>query len=296
MKPRVGIKLNAPVRAIRWAGVREMAAAAEDADFDSLWTEDHHFGPPDGGDAWDAWSVLAALAAVTRQVRLGPIVASTNFHSPLILARKAAAVQEVSGGRLIFGVGAGSSPDEYPKAGLPADHPVSRFIESFEIMRRLFAGERFSFEGIYQRLDDTWLSTRPEHEIEWMVGSIRPRMLEATLPHVHGWNVHWSNRDYWNRPSALRALNERVDEACRRVGRDPHTLWRSAEAYVQVAGAHGLPVTLPETFKPIGGDAAAIAEALSAFGDAGIDLVQVLIDPQTAAAVEQLARAVELVD
>lgn len=291
---KVGVKLNAPIREVRWADIRDMALAAEQAGFDSLWSEDHQFGPRRGGDPWEVWSVLAALAAITRRVRLAPIVASTNFYSPVILARKAAAVQEISGGRLVFGIGAGSLPDEYPMLGLPFDHPVGRFEESIEVMRRLFAGERFSFDGTYVRLSDTWLSTMPEQPIEWMVGSQGPRVLSITLPHVDGWNVHWTDREGWNDAARFAATNELIDERCRALGRDPRTLWRSVEVYVQVDGAHGLPIDTPDDLRPITGDAAAIAQALAAHGDAGADLVQVLIDPQTPAAVEQLARAMEL--
>jgi alkanesulfonate monooxygenase SsuD/methylene tetrahydromethanopterin reductase-like flavin-dependent oxidoreductase (luciferase family) len=293
-KLKVGIKLNAPIIDVRWSGIRDMAMVADAAGFDSLWSEDHQFGPRLGGDPWEVWSVLSALAAITKRVRLGPIVASTNFHSPVVLARKAAAVQEFSSGRLIFGIGAGSAPREYPKLGLPIDHPVSRFEESFGVMRRLFAGERFTFEGTYYRFEDTWLTNIPRQPIEWMVGSLGPRMLGITLPHVQGWNTHWGDAEFWNQPQRLRQLNQWLDERCHEAGRDRATLWRSAEVYVQLDGAHGLPLELPEDFVPVAGDAAAIAESLAAFGEAGADLVQVLVDPQTPAAVEQLARAVEL--
>jgi alkanesulfonate monooxygenase SsuD/methylene tetrahydromethanopterin reductase-like flavin-dependent oxidoreductase (luciferase family) len=289
---KVGIKLNAPIRDVRWDVIRDMALAAESAGFDSLWSEDHQWGPRDGGDPWEVWSVLSALAAITERVDLGPIVASTNFHGPLILARKAAAVQEFSGGRLILGVGAGSGLREYPKAGLPIDHQVSRFEESFEIMRRLFAGERFSYEGRYYRLEDTWLTNIPQQEMRWMVGSLGPRMLGITLPHVDGWNTHWGDDGFWNRPEGFAQHSAMLDERCEAFGRDPRTVWRSAEIYVALSGAHGLPVDLPEQFRPIRGSSDEIAEGLAGFADAGADLVQVLVDPQTPAAVEELAEAV----
>jgi len=290
---KVGIKLNAPIREVRWGAIRDMATAAEEAGFDSLWTEDHQFGPRDGGDPWEAWSVLSALAAVTRRVDLGPIVASTNFHSPVILARKAAAVQEISGGRLIFGIGAGSAPEEYPMVGLPGDHAVSRFEESYAIMRRLFAGERFDYHGEHHTLAETWLSTVPEQPMRWMVGSLRPRMLGVTLPTVDGWNTHWSGPDFENRAEGFRRLNAMIDERCAEVGREPSEVWRSAEVYVAVDGAHGLPLEMPDTFRVIRGSADDIAQELAAFDEAGADLLQILIDPQSSAAVEQLAEAVE---
>jgi alkanesulfonate monooxygenase SsuD/methylene tetrahydromethanopterin reductase-like flavin-dependent oxidoreductase (luciferase family) len=289
---KVGVKLNAPIREVRWSDIRDMALTAEAAGFDSLWTEDHQWGPRRGGDPWEAWSVLSALAAITRRVELGPIVASTNFHAPGILARKAAAVQEISGGRLILGIGAGSAPVEYPMLGLPIDHPVSRFEESFEIMRRLFAGERFAYAGRFHTLAETWLANAPEEPMRWMIGSQGPRMLRLTLPHVEGWNTHWSEPGCWNRPEGFAAHSRAVDERCAEVGVDPTGVWRSVEIYVAVDGAHGLPVDLPDEFIPIRGSADEIAASLAAFDEAGADLVQVLIDPQTPAAVELLAEAV----
>ena len=283
----VGVKVNAPITELRWSRIRDMALAADEAGLDSVWTEDHHFGPPDGGDPWDTWSVLAALAASTERVRVGPIVASLNFSSPLLFARRCAAVQEISGGRLVCGIGAGSLPVEYPKAGLPIDHPVSRFEEAFDVTRRLLAGERFSFDGAYWQLDETWLSTIPEQPVEWMVGSKGPRMLDITLPHVHGWNIHWSSPSFWNDPQNFAELNDRISEECSARQRDPADVWRSAEVYVQFDGAVGLPVDLPDDFPAYRGpdDVSALLSEMSA---AGADLVQVLVDPQTPSAVERL--------
>lgn len=177
--------------------------------------------------------------------------------------------------------------------GLPYEPAVSRFEESYAIMRRLFGGDRFSHDGSFYTLSETWLSTVPEQPMRWMVGSLRPRMLAATLPTVDGWNTHWSADDFQNRAEGFGRLNRMIDERCVEIGREPSEVWRSAEIYIAVDGAHGLPIEMPETFHPIGPSADAVAEELAAFDAAGADLVQVLIDPQTPAAVEQLARAVE---
>jgi alkanesulfonate monooxygenase SsuD/methylene tetrahydromethanopterin reductase-like flavin-dependent oxidoreductase (luciferase family) len=293
---RVGVKVNAPITDIRWSQLRDMARAADQSGLDSVWSEDHQFGPRlfswgrGGGDPWEAWSVLAAIAAVTERVRLGTIVASLNMTGPVMFARKAAAVQEISGGRLVAGIGAGSLAVEYAKIGQPIDHPVSRFEEAFEIIRRLFAGERFSFHGTYHRLEDTWLATVPETPPEWMLGSDGPRMLELALPHVDGWNVHWSQMaEFGNRPQRFAATNRRIDEACEAIGRAPDSLWRSVEVYVQAPGARGLPVTLPEDFPIWGIDE--LSERLDELAALGAHLVQVLIDPQTPDAVEAVASA-----
>lgn len=309
---KVGVKLNAPIGPVRWSTVADMARAAEGGGLDSLWTEDHHFEP--FGGPWDVWSILSALAATTTSVELAPIVASTNYYpSPVILARKAATVHEISGGRLILGLGAGSGGYEYPKLGLPFDHPVSRFEEAFEIIRRLLAGQRFDYHGRFHHLDDTWLSpvhrmrspgydeervqptrwldddweTQPTEplDIPIMAGTLGPRMLQIMLPHAAGWNVHWGDEPFMNQPERLVELHEWLAERCLEAGRDPASIWRSAEIYMQFDEAIGLPVRIPDELQPL----PAATDTLHALEEAGVDHVIVLVDPQTPRAVEQLA-------
>jgi alkanesulfonate monooxygenase SsuD/methylene tetrahydromethanopterin reductase-like flavin-dependent oxidoreductase (luciferase family) len=139
-------------RDVRWPEYAAMAAAAEEVGFDSIWVGDHMLyradDRPERGP-WDAWSVLAALAAVTRRVQLGPLVACTGFHPPGVIARMAAAVDEISGGRFVLGLGCGWNAGEFAAFGIPYDHRVARFEEAFAIVRGLLAGERVTFEGRY---------------------------------------------------------------------------------------------------------------------------------------------------
>lgn len=312
---KVGVKVNAPIGPVRWRDVAAMAVEAEESGLDSLWSEDHHFEP--FGGPWDLWTILAALAAVTSTVSLGSVVASTNFYpSPVILARKAATVHEISGGRLIFGLGAGSAPWEYARLGLPFDHPVSRFEEAFEVIRRLFAGERFDFHGRFHDLEDAWLSPvhrmlSPGHDparfrptrwldeeweseeivpldIPFMAGTLGPRMLRLMLPHVAGWNVHWGDEPFMNRPENLPPLLESIDEHCREAGRDPSTVWRSAEVYMRFPGARGLPMVTPPDLEPL----EPTVDVLAALAEAGVDHAIVLVDPQAPGSVESLASVV----
>src|SRR3990172_3288947 len=130
---KVGVQLREVEGQVRWPELRDMARAAEQAGFDSLWV-----GAPllfrDPGlplrGPWEAWSVLAALAGITERVELGPLVASVSFHNPAMLAKKAAAIDEISGGRLILGLGAGWNEPEYRAFGFPFDHRVERFEET----------------------------------------------------------------------------------------------------------------------------------------------------------------------
>src|SRR5439155_12606610 len=113
---RIGLWLPEVERGVRWSELRDMARTAERVGFDSIRVGDHLLYRDPGQTPkgpWEAWSVLAALAAVTERVQLGPLVASTSFHNPAMLAKKAAAIDEISGGRLILGLGAGWNEPEY---------------------------------------------------------------------------------------------------------------------------------------------------------------------------------------
>src|SRR5512142_1682422 len=171
-----------------------MARAAEECGFDSVWVGDHLLyrgdGRPERGP-WDVWTLLAGLASVTERVAIGPLVACTAFRDPGLLARAAAAVDELSGGRLVVALGAGWNETEFRAFGIPFDRRVARFEEAFEIVRRLLAGERVSFDGRFHRVEDAVLLPPPARRPPLMVGSIGPRMLAATLPHVDAWNCWW---------------------------------------------------------------------------------------------------------
>src|SRR3954466_12766151 len=137
---RVGVQLPEVERRVGWAELISMARTAEAVGFDSLWLGDHLlYDPPDGSTRgpWEVWTSLAALAAVTERVEIGPLVASTSFHPPAMLAKQAATVDAISGGRLILGLGAGWNEREYRAFGFPFDHRVSRFEEAFTIVRGL---------------------------------------------------------------------------------------------------------------------------------------------------------------
>src|SRR5439155_19604751 len=137
---RVGVQLPEVERDVLWPEVRAISLAAEECGFDSVWLGDHLLyrggGRPERAP-WDVWTQLAALAAVTSRVRLGPLVAATAFRAPGMLARATASVDEVSGGRLVLGVGAGWNETEFRAFGIPFDRRVTRFAESFEVVRRL---------------------------------------------------------------------------------------------------------------------------------------------------------------
>jgi alkanesulfonate monooxygenase SsuD/methylene tetrahydromethanopterin reductase-like flavin-dependent oxidoreductase (luciferase family) len=269
-----------------------MARAAEKVGFDSVWVGDHLlYRDIDGRERgpWDAWTLLAALAAGTQRVQLGPLVACTAFHPPGLIARMAAAIAEVSGGRFVIGLGAGWNEEEFRAFGLPYDHRVSRFEESFTIIRRLLAGERVTLEGRYSQAHDAVLLPAPADPPPLLIGSNGPRMLSIALPHVDAWNTWFE--DFGNTPEGFAALNDRISAAAREAGRDPSEIERSACVYIALGDPD--PGRAPEA-PPLEGPVDRIAAGLSAFREAGADEVILVANPVSEQSIRELAAVLVL--
>jgi len=282
---RLGVQLPEVERDVRRDELAAMARAAEEVGFDSIWLGDHLlYRDPERGP-WDCWTGLAWLAGVTERVRLGPLVACTAFHPPGVLARMAATVDELSGGRLVLGLGAGWNEVEFRAFGLPFDHLVSRFEEAFEIVRRLLGCERVTFHGRFHHVDDAVLLPPPARRPTLMVGANRPRMLAITLPHVDVWNT-WFTR-YGNTVDGFAKHNAEVDAAAERAGRDPTEVERSACVFVSVDGRVGARRN-DERLRPVPVDE--LPAHLRALEEAGADEAILVLDPIT----EQSIRALPL--
>jgi alkanesulfonate monooxygenase SsuD/methylene tetrahydromethanopterin reductase-like flavin-dependent oxidoreductase (luciferase family) len=287
---RVGVQLPEVEREVRWAEIVAMARAADETGFDSIWLGDHMLyrgeDRPDRGP-WDAWTQLAALAALTRRVELGPLVASTAFHPPGMLARMAASIDEVSGGRFIFGIGAGWNEAEFRAFGIPFDRLASRFEESFEIIRRLLAGEAVTFAGRFHHVENAVLLPPPARRVPLMVGSKGARVLAATLPHVDAWNTWYTW--YGNTAKGFAEQNAEIDAACVRAGREPRAVRRSACVLVAVGGGG----TRPHDVAPVAVER--LAAHLKELADAGLDEAILVLDPITERSVREIARQVDLI-
>lgn len=295
---KIGVQLPEVEREVRWSELRDVAVTAEDCGLDSVWVGDHLlYRSPDGSTRgpWEAWSLLAALAEATGRVKLGPLVAATTFHNPAMIAKKAATVDEISGGRLILGLGAGWNRVEFDAFGFPYDNRVSRFEEAFTIIRTLLREGAIDYEGSYHTVRDLELVPPARSDMKVLVGSNGARMLRITMPHADMWNT-W-HVDYGNRAHGLRPLLAAVDDACRDVGRDPSEVERTAAVYIQLsrgAGRRAGSGEKPDSV-PISGSHEEIAAELRAFDAAGVGHLQVVLDPIDAKGVEELAEIVRLV-
>ena len=293
---RIGVQLPEVEREVRWPEYVSMARAAERAGFDSVWVGDHLLYRDDDFPArgpWEAWTTLAAIAASTDRVKLGPLVACTGFHAPAMLAKQAATVDEISGGRLVLGLGAGWNEAEFRAFGFPFDRRASRFEESFEVIRRLLAGETVTMRGTHVHVDEAVLLPSPSRRVRLMIGSAGPRVLAATLAHVDVWNT-WFDW-FGNTAEGFGARSSEIDEVARSVGRDPSEIERSACMLVAL-GASSRERPHDASAPPITGPPSSIAGAIRAMGAAGAHEVILVVDPITEGSIDELAEAIELLD
>lgn len=293
---RVGIQLPEVERDVRWPEVVAMARAAEASGFDSIWLGDHLLyrgdGRPERGP-WDSWTMLAGVAAVTDRVRLGPLVACLGFHPPGVLARMAAAVNEIADGRLVFGMGAGWNEAEFLAFGIPYDDRVGRFEEAFHIARRLLGGERVTAHGRFWQVDEAVLLPVPSRRPTMMVGSSGERVLGITLPHVDVWNIWYDLTG--NTPQGFARENAKITSAAARAGRDPRDIERSACVLVLVdAASDERPRS--DDHPPLEGSMAAIARGLCDLAEAGADEAILVASPITERSIRALGGAIAILE
>ena len=285
---RIGIQLPEVEREVRWPEVAAIARAAEESKFDSIWVGDHLLyrggGRPERGP-WDAWTQLAALAVLTTRVRLGPLVAATAFHPPGVIARMAASIDEISSGRFTLGLGAGWNEPEFRAFGFPFDRTVSRFAESFEIIRRLLTAEHVTFEGEFHSVEEAVLLPPPRRTVPIMLGSNGARMLGIALPHVEAWNTWFSS--YGNTVEGFANLRGDVDGACVKAGRDPAELTHSACVLVRVGDGPG---ERPNDIPPVA--LKNLASHLRLLAEAGADEAILVLDPIDERSTRQVANAI----
>jgi probable F420-dependent oxidoreductase len=278
----------------RWPDLLALTKTAEAVGFDSVWVTDHfiHRSETETRGPWECWSLIAAIAAVSERVEVGTLVLGAGFRNPALLAKMADTVEEISGGRLILGLGAGWNEPEYRAFGYPFDNRVARFEESLTIISGLLRNGHIDFEGRFYQARDCELRPRGPRPggPPIMVGTTGKRMLELTAKHADQWNVWFGPID--NNVDKLKTLLDDVDAACTAAGRDPGTLERTAAVKVEV-GPHA-PSTM--SVEPLRGTPEELADQLRAYATIGVTHVQVWPEPNTVAGVEAFGRVLEALD
>jgi alkanesulfonate monooxygenase SsuD/methylene tetrahydromethanopterin reductase-like flavin-dependent oxidoreductase (luciferase family) len=231
--PHFGI-MTAPMQVDYHDLLRVWQEADAIAEIEHAWLFDHLMpiaGDP-AGPAFEGWTLLSALAARTRRLRLGLLVTSNRFRPPAMLAKIAATVDVVSGGRLDFGIGAGSRPDlplarrEYEAHGLPFHdfaHSVGSLAEACTVIRRLWTEtEPFDFDGTYVHLTGAFGNPKPvQPHLPILIGGRSSATLRVAAEHADLWNIPGGDIDDAVGRGAL------LDRYCAEIGRDPAAITRS---------------------------------------------------------------------
>lgn len=225
----LGVQIE-PQFGFSYQDVLSIAREAEAARFRAIWVSDHLFLNRDSvaTDCLEAWTLLAALAIDTTTIRIGPMVSCQSYRNPALLAKIAAGVDQISRGRLEFGLGAGWKEVEYKAYGYefpPAGVRVTQMVETLEICTRLWTEERASYRGKHYRVDGAVSSPKPvQRPLPIWIGGTQPRVMRIAAQHAQWFNLSDPGTAAADRLPILRGG---VDEACRAVGRDPATLHRS---------------------------------------------------------------------
>jgi probable F420-dependent oxidoreductase len=282
---KIGVQLPEVERFVPWPDYLDLARRVEAAGFDSVWVGDHLvYDLPDGSTRgpYEAWTTLAAIAAVTERVEIGPLVASTAFHAPAMLAKQAATVDAISGGRLVLALGAGWNRREFEAFGFAYDRRVSRFEEALAIIAPLLREGRTTFHGEFYDVDDCVLDPRPVRAggPPIMLGSNSPRMLGIGLPVVDCWNVWWSIYD--NSVERFAEAKAEVDAATP-AGRHVEA---TAAVLVTLPGGRGRVMGEGYAANVTTVTADGLADHVRGLAAAGATHLQLVLDPITAESID----------
>ncbi len=218
-----------PQEGLDYARMVELAQAAESAGFESFVRSDHWLSLE--GDwhahATDAWTTLGGLARETSRIRLGTMVTPITFRSPIALAKAVNTVDEMSGGRIELGIGAGWFAPEHERFGIPFPPLGQRYDmleEQLQILMGLWSRPSFDFAGRYYQLHDAVCEPKPvqkPHPPVVLGGGGKPRLLSLTARFGDELNLDVAT------PESARLTFAALDQACLAVGRDPATVKRS---------------------------------------------------------------------
>jgi alkanesulfonate monooxygenase SsuD/methylene tetrahydromethanopterin reductase-like flavin-dependent oxidoreductase (luciferase family) len=279
----------------RWVEIRDLALRAEEIGFDIVWTADELLWRPTGGKPqgwWEAVAMTGAVSAATSRLKVGTWILSALHRNPGITAKAVETLDEISGGRFVFGLGSGHAGRQAHAFGLPEDHVYGRFEEALEIIIPLLRKGRADFEGTFHAgrdLEHRPVGPRPGR-IPIMIGAKGPKMLRLAALHADIWS--W----YVEEKSDLTEFGPRLaalEAACVEVDRDPATIGKSAGIVVEPTSFTGSAAVIGT---PIKGSAEQIADGLRAFSAAGFTNLELIVWPPTRAALDAMAPVLELLD
>ncbi|HET9851052.1 MAG TPA: LLM class flavin-dependent oxidoreductase [Candidatus Limnocylindrales bacterium] len=271
-------------RAPTFAQTLDFSSRAETAGLDSIWVFDHLIfrfpNEPDEG-LQEAWTTLSALASVVPRVELGTLVMCSSFRNAGLMAKMGQTLDDLSGGRLILGLGCGWHEPEYDAFGFPFDHLVGRFEEDLEVIRRLLDGEKVDLEGRWSRFAGAQLLPPPARRTPILVAAKGERMLRLTARWADAWNTAW----FGGVDDTVRQRMADLDSACEDVGRPRGEIRRTVGIRVFEPGERG------EDARSTDADAEGLADIFDELEAAGFADAIVWSIGKTPAALERIGEA-----
>ena len=261
-----------------WTDLLDAVTHADGTGWDGIYIADHFMG--DGGafgaattPMLEATAVISALAARTERVRLGSLVLGNTYRHPAVVANWAATVDQLTGGRLVLGIGAGWQENEHEQYGIdlpPARQLVDRFDEACQVLTGLLRRPTTTVDGAHYRLTDAICEPKPVQDpLPLLIGGKRDRMLGIVARLADEWNM-------WGLAPAIAERAAVLDRKCEAIGRDPSTIARSAQALVLVTSDEAQAKRFVERVAPraaIAGPPERFAEAVDQWREVGVSEV-----------------------
>jgi alkanesulfonate monooxygenase SsuD/methylene tetrahydromethanopterin reductase-like flavin-dependent oxidoreductase (luciferase family) len=286
-----------------WKSISERAATAEAEGFDTFVFEDAllYRGEEATDGVWESVSIAAAVAATTSRIHLGQSVVNSPYRSPAMTAKIAVTLDEISGGRFVFGIGAGNTPDsDYEAFGFPTDKRYSRFAEAIHIIHGLLKNGAIDFVGEFYTARQAELVLRGprQHGPPIIIAAAGPKMLQLVPEYADAWNWWAWDEKLEHTGERLRPIIESLERACEAAHRDPTTLGRTFDLYTVVPDGFNTQGVVTEGLDmkhPVTGTSEQIAEHILSLGELGFGEVRCDVFPRTAAAIEAMRPVVEAV-
>ena len=257
-----------------FAAVKGLAQHVEQSGWDGLWLADHFMPNEDNTSApWpEAWTTLAAIGATIPRLRLGTLVTGNTYRHPAVLAKMAATVDHISGGRVVLGLGSGWQENEHEKYGIPfytVANRLERLEEACQVIKALFSESSANFDGKFYQLKDAPLEPKPiQQPLPLLIGGGGEKVtLRITAQYADEWNV-------WGTPKTLRHKMSILDAHCEKLGRDPKEIHRTAVALLILTDDEKLAAKMNSSDGSpprIAGSVAQLQAIIADYKDSGVD-------------------------
>ena len=255
-----------------WEDLKDLGLYVESIGYDGLWVADHFMpnAEDNSGPTNECWTTIAALAAAVPRVRIGTLVTGNTYRHPAVLAKMAATVDNISGGRLTLGLGAGWQENEHRAYGIEFSTlggRMRRLEEACKVIKGLLGDDRTNFAGKHYQLANAPLAPKPvQNPLPLLIGGGgEQKTLRIAATYADEWNV-------WGTPALLKHKMSILDKHCADIGRDPKSIKRSAQAMLVLTDDKEVVERNRAAGRPvIAGNVGEVKAVIKEYQDAGLD-------------------------